>query len=125
MIGPSNRFAHAAAVAVAEAPAKAYNPLFVYGDSGLGKTHLLHAIGDYAMVPDLLVPARAAENGMIVAYANYCGTDGNITFGGQSAIYDRNGSVMASAGRTSAVIVVDTNCPATLSNQHADFRVAR
>ena len=47
VIGSSNRFAHAAAVAAAEQPAKAYNPLVIYGESGLGKTHMLHAIGHY------------------------------------------------------------------------------
>ena len=63
VIGASNRFSHAAAVAVAEAPAKAYSPLFIYGESGLGKTHLLHAMGHYAqrLFPGLRVRYVSSE----------------------------------------------------------------
>ena len=75
VIGSSNRFAHAAALAVSELPAKAYNPLFIYGESGLGKTHLLHGIGNYAqsLYPGIRVKYVSSEeftNDFINSIAN-------------------------------------------------------
>ena len=75
VIGPSNRFAHAAAMAVSDSPAKAYNPLFIYGGTGLGKTHLMHAIGDrvLAKAPKtkvLYISSEDFTNQMISAIQN-------------------------------------------------------
>ena len=85
VIGSSNRFAHAAAVAVAEAPAKAYNPLFIYGDSGLGKTHLLHAIGHYARrlysgIRVLYVTSEEFTNDFINSIRDDAGTSFKTTY---------------------------------------------
>lgn len=64
IVGSSNRFAHAVSLAVAEVPAKAYNPLFIYGGVGLGKTHLMHAIGHYAheLYPDMKILYITSED---------------------------------------------------------------
>lgn len=75
VVGSSNRFAHAAAMAVSDSPAKAYNPLFIYGGTGLGKTHLMHAIGDrvLAKAPKtkvLYISSEDFTNQMISAIQN-------------------------------------------------------
>jgi chromosomal replication initiator protein len=94
VIGSSNRFAHAAAVAVAEAPAKAYNPLFIYGDSGLGKTHLLHAIGHYA---------RRLYSGIRVRYVN----SDEFTNDFINSIRDDEGTSFKTTYRNVDVLLID------------------
>ena len=75
--GSSNRFAHATALAVAEAPARAYNPLFIYGGSGLGKTHLLHAVGHYAQTLNPGIRVKYVNSEVFVSDFIACVRDGN------------------------------------------------
>ncbi len=81
VIGASNRFAHAAAQRVAETPAASYNPLFIHGDSGLGKTHLLHAIGHYVAVnfPNLVIRYVSTET-FLNDFVDAIRTNGQPTF---------------------------------------------
>ena len=84
VVGNSNRFAHAASLAVAEAPAKAYNPLFLYGGVGLGKTHLMHAVGHFILQQNpnqkiLYITSEKFTNDFINAIKNQ-GKEGNIAF---------------------------------------------
>jgi chromosomal replication initiator protein len=94
VIGSSNRFAHAAAVAVAEAPGKAYNPLLVYGDSGLGKTHLLHAIGHYV---------RSLYTGARIRYVSSEAFTNDVI----NAIKDANTAALQRRYRDVDVLLVD------------------
>ncbi|MFL6023244.1 MAG: chromosomal replication initiator protein DnaA [Marmoricola sp.] len=94
VIGSSNRFAHAAAVAVAEAPGKAYNPLLVYGDSGLGKTHLLHAIGHYV---------RSLYTGAKIRYVSSEAFTNDVI----NAIKDNNTAALQRRYRDIDVLLID------------------
>lgn len=94
VIGDSNRLAHAAALAVAELPGHAYNPLFIYGTPGLGKTHLLHAIGNYLL---------DSGSGLSVRYA----TAETFTNGFLSAIHDGGADRFKARYRNNDVLLVD------------------
>lgn len=94
VIGNSNRFAHAAALAVAESPAEAYNPLFIYGGVGLGKTHLMHAIGHY------LTDHNPSLNLLYISSENF--TNQLI-----SAIQNKRNNEFRNLFRTADVLLVD------------------
>lgn len=94
VIGQSNRFAHAAAFAVSETPASAYNPLFIYGGSGLGKTHLLHAIGHYA---------KSLYPGLRVRYVN----SEEFTNDFINSIRDNNGITFKQIYRNVDMLLID------------------
>lgn len=77
----------------------------------------------FSVVSSALVPARAAEAGLVIAYANYCGAEGDLAYDGNSVIVDGNGATLARAGQAPALLVVDlAGLPAPLTTQSADFR---
>ncbi len=94
VIGEANRFGHAAALAVAELPAQAYNPLFLHGDPGLGKTHLLHAIGNYV---------QRYGGGLEVRYV----TSDDFTTAFVEALRERNTSAFKERFRSADVLLID------------------
>ncbi|MTI80693.1 MAG: chromosomal replication initiator protein DnaA [Firmicutes bacterium] len=94
VVGNNNRFAHAASLAVAESPAKAYNPLFIYGGVGLGKTHLMHAIGHYI---------KSNNNDLTISYV----TSEKFTNELINSIRDDNPSVFRNKYRKIDVLLID------------------
>ena len=105
VVGPSNQFAHAASLAVAEAPSRSYNPLYLYGGVGLGKTHLMHAIGQYllAQTPDLRLVFRERYRTMDVLLVDdvqfLAGKEGTQTefFHTFNSLYDAQKQIVISS----------------------------
>jgi len=94
VVGDNNRFAHAASLAVAESPATAYNPLFIYGRSGLGKTHLMQAIGNYITENSNLKVLYTTSNEFMSEFTGMATSTNNITYANEFKNKYRNVDVL-------------------------------